>query len=65
MLGKLVTIKPDVHLHHEQFDVMVATKFGRAVWGPAVRQNYRTTELPNYRFYSYCPAVVRPPAGKP
>jgi len=21
-LGKQVTIKPDVHLHHEQFDVM-------------------------------------------
>ena len=21
-LGKAVTIKPDVHLHHEQFDVM-------------------------------------------
>jgi Ribonuclease G/E len=22
-LGKPVTIKPDLHLHHEQFDVMV------------------------------------------
>jgi hypothetical protein len=21
-IGKIVTIKPDAHLHHEQFDVM-------------------------------------------